>query len=210
MAERAHPKDAEFQDRWVWSRRFKGVIPWPHLLRSTWKQGLIARYRFCQPYAVGKRVLDVPCGVGWGTSLLRGTGRLVGADISEEAIQYAQTHFGDRAEFRLGDMQHLPFADASFDLVICVEGIEHVAVNVAEQFIREAVRVLSAAGRIILTNPLPDRDRPPNPYHIHEYELEELETLVEPWFKIELREVRTVGSVRITYFVGEVHRRTPI
>lgn len=209
MAERAHPKDPAFQDRWVWSRRFKGLIPWPRLLRSIWKQGLIARYKFCQPYTVGKRVLDVPCGVGWGTSLLRDTRQLVGVDISEEAIQYAQTHFADKAEFQVADMQHLPFADESFDLVTCLEGIEHVAVDVAEQFIREAVRVLSAAGQIILTNPLPDPDRPSNPYHIHEYKLDELDTLVEPWFKKRLREIRTISGVRVIYFVGEVRKKNP-
>ena len=207
MAERAHPNDPEFQDRWVWSRRFKGLIPWPHLLRDSGKQGLIARYRFCKPYAVGKRVLDVPCGVGWGTSLLRATGRLVGVDISQEAIQYAQTHFSDKAEFQVGDMRHLAFADESFDLVVCLEGIEHVAVEVGEQFIREAARVLSGSGRIILTNPLPDRNRPANPYHIHEYELEELDRLVDAWFKTELCKTRHVGGVPTVYYVGQVRER---
>ena len=208
MAERAHPENPDFRDRWIWQRRVRGLVPWPRLVRSPWKCGLIARYEFCQPYATGRRVLDIPCGVGWGTSLLRRTRRLVGADVNGEAIEYAQSHYSDKAVFLAVDMRKLPFANESFDLVICLEGIEHVPVDVGEQFVREATRVLSTSGRIILTNPVPDPKRPPNPYHVHEYELEELETLLQPWFKTELCQIREIGGVSIVYYVGEVRKRS--
>lgn len=204
MSERAHPDDPAFQDRWVWRRRFRGMIPWPHYERSPWKQGLMARYKFCQLYARGKRVLDIPCGVGWGTSLLRQTARLVGVDLSEEAIEYARSHYRDKADFVVGSMEHLPFDDGPFDLIICLEGIEHVPVELAERFTQEAARVLSPSGRIILTNPLPDPDRAPNPYHIHEYTQEEFDSLLDPCFKTELCQIRKYGTVSIIYYVGQV------
>ena len=206
--ERAHPENPAFQDSWSWRRRVRGLVPCPRLVRSPWKQGMINRYKFCQPYAVGKRVLDVPCGCGWGTSFLRRTRRLLGIDLSLEAIQYAQNHYSDRADFMIADMRHLPFAAESFDLVICLEGIEHIPVEIGKQFIQEAARVLSVGGRLILTNPLPDPKRSPNPYHVHEYELEELGELLEPEFKTELQKVRSVGGVSIVYYVGEVCKRS--
>lgn len=205
MSERAHPEDPEFQDRWIWKRRWQGKISLPHLVRSPWRKGLIERYNFCQPYAEGKRVLDIPCGVGWGTSFLRGTRRLVGIDLSEEAIDYATQHYSDTAEFQVGDMTQLAFQDESFDLVICLEGIEHVPTEVGRKFVRQAARVLTPSGRIIVTNPLPDPKRQPNPYHIHEYELEELRALLEPFFYTEREEVRDIGGVSIVYYVGCRH-----
>lgn len=208
MAERAHPEDSDFQDRWIWARRFKGLIPLPQKVRNPWKQGLISRYKFCQPYASGKRVIDAPCGVGWGTSLLRQTRRLVGIDMNQEAVQYARSHYSNKADFMVGDMRQLPFADESFDLVICLEGIEHVPVEIGELFVKEAARVLSPSGRIILTNPLPDVNRAPNPYHAHEYTLSELEGLIKPWFKTELCQIRDIGGVSIIYYMGEVQRRS--
>lgn len=207
MAERAHPEDPGFRDRWVWQRRFRGLIPWPRWVRSPWKQGLIARYEFCQPYAAMKRVLDIPCGVGWGTSTLRRTHRLVGVDFSQEAIQYAWIHYRDKADFLVGDMRQLPFADESLDLVICLEGIEHVPVEVGKKFLRETVRVLCSSGRIIVTNPLPDPKRPQNPYHVHEYDIGELEAILEPYFREELCQNRDVAGISIVYYVGRVCKR---
>lgn len=204
MSERAHPDDPDFQDRWVWRRRFRGMIPWPHHERNIWKQGLMVRYKFCQPYARGKRVLDIPCGVGWGTYLLRQTVRLVGVDLSEESIEYARSHYRNKADFVVGNMEHLLFDDRSFDLMICLEGIEHVPVELAERFIQEAARVLSPSGRIILTNPIPDPDRAPNPYHIHEYTQKEFDSLLDPCFKTELCQIRKCENVSIIYYVGQV------
>ena len=209
MAERAHPEDPAFQDRRVWRRRLKGLIPWPQFVRSPWKKGLIARYKFCQCYAAGKRVLDIPCGVGWGTSLLQGTHQLVGVDLSQEAIEYARSHYSDKANFMVGDMRQLPFADESFDLVICLEGIEHVPVDVGKQFIREAKRVLLPSGQIIVTNPLPDPKRLPNPYHVYEYKFEELRALLEPWFRTKLCDIRDIGGIPIVYYLGEVRKGFP-
>ncbi len=51
-----------------------------------------------------------------------------------------------------GDMEHqLPFADSSFDVVTCVEGIEHV--DAQYKLIGELRRVLKPGGRLFLTTP---------------------------------------------------------
>ena len=51
-----------------------------------------------------------------------------------------------------GDMEaRLPFPDGAFDLVVSVEGIEHIGKQ--EHFIQQARRVLSCGGRLLLTTP---------------------------------------------------------
>lgn len=202
MAERAHPDDPAFQDHWRLRRRFRGLIPWPTLERSPYRRGLLERYRFCQRYVRDRRVLDVPCGVGWGTSLLRGTRRLVGVDLDPEAIAFARSRYGGNAEFVVGGMEALGFPAGAFDVVLCLEGIEHVPEEVAARFIAEAARVLVPGGTLVLTSPLPDPARPPNPYHLREYHQDELLERLAPCFDARLCEVRDVGGIRIVYYVG--------
>lgn len=80
--------------------------------------------------------------------------------MNGEAIEYPQSHYSDKAVFLARNTRKLPFANESFDLVICLEGIEHVPVDVGKQFVSEGTRVLSISGGIILPNPLAD-PKPP-------------------------------------------------
>jgi ubiquinone/menaquinone biosynthesis C-methylase UbiE len=203
MSERAHPEDRAFQDRWVLTRLWSGCIPWPLFRRSPWKRGLIERYQFCQPYVRGKRVLDIPCGTGWGTSMLNGARSLIGLDLSPQAVAFARASFGRRARFCVGHMAHLPFAGGALDTLICLEGIEHVPQKVGKAFVEEAARVLSPGGEVIVTSPIPDPNRPPNPYHIHEYEADELESMLASRFQRRRVEIRNMGGVEIVFYVGQ-------
>jgi len=176
MAERAHPDDPGFQDRWF------------GLVKSRYRKKLFERYRFCLSYIQGKnRVLDVPSGVGWGTSLLKGAKNIIGMDISQEAIDLANKRYRcSGCEFIQGDMKSLPFPNSYFEVLICLEGFEHVSVSTGRQFLREAQRVLVSGGILLMTCPvLDDLGRSTgNPYHIHEYQETELIDLVNSFFRI--------------------------
>ena len=95
----------------------------------------------------GTKVLDAPCGSGALTLALAGEGFDVwGADIEPEA----QAWLGER--FRAADLNaSLPWRAASFDLLLCIEGIEHLENRF--HFLREAHRLLVPAGRLIITTP---------------------------------------------------------
>lgn len=200
--ERAHPGSQTFKDRWRVSWR-KRIIPWPVRWRNPWRRALFERYRFCQRYVLGKRVLDVPCGVGWGTSLVQGTVALYGLDICPTAIQYARGHYGHKARFEVGDMRALPFGNCALDVVLCLEGIEHVTEEDAKRFVKEAARVLVPRGVVIVTSPVPHGKEVTNPYHCHEYSSHALDRLLSPLFtSSDLREVN-MGPDDITYYVGQ-------
>ena len=69
-----------------------------------------------------------------------------GADVEPEA----QSILGDR--FRIADLNHtLPWPDACFDVLFCIEGIEHLESRF--NLLREAHRVLKPQGLLVITTP---------------------------------------------------------
>ncbi len=89
----------------------------------------LTRYKFALEHIQPGRVLDIACGVGYGTKLLSDASAIraaIGVDISTDAIEYARSHYGhDGIEFVTADA--LEFADASgFENIVSLETIEHV------------------------------------------------------------------------------------
>lgn len=99
-----------------------------------------------------KSVLDAGCGEGFGVDFLAARNpelRLVGVDLSEEAVAYANEHFGDRGRFRTGSLYKLPFSDNSFDTVLCSEVLEHL--DEPDRAVKELKRV--ARNYVVITVP---------------------------------------------------------
>ena len=101
---------------------------------------------------VGKRVLDVGCGVGNDLSrFAKGGARVVGVDLAERSIELARQNFGLRGlkgEFYIMDGEQLEFPDNSFDLVYC-HTVLHFTPH-PERMIREIHRVLKPGQQAIL------------------------------------------------------------
>jgi len=95
------------------------------------------------------------------------TGRVIGVDMTAEMIEKARANaaaFAERTgltnvEFRLGEIEHLPVADATVDVII-----SNCVINLSPdkpQVWREMCRVLKAGGRVAVSDlallqPLPD------------------------------------------------------
>ncbi len=74
-------------------------------------------------------LLDAGCGEGFVVGYISKRLpelKITGVDLSEDAIEYAKSHFGDHARFRTGSVYKLPFSDKSFDTVLCSEVLEHL------------------------------------------------------------------------------------
>jgi 2-polyprenyl-3-methyl-5-hydroxy-6-metoxy-1,4-benzoquinol methylase len=92
----------------------------------------------------GKRVLDVGCGKGRLSRVLRDWGaNVVGIDPVPRFLQVASIN-ARGAHFVLGTVTRLPFLDGAFDSLICVEVLEHVPD--VEAAIKEMSRVLKIGG----------------------------------------------------------------
>ena len=106
-------------------------------------------------------ILDLGCGEGTRLNLLVTQGRGVGIDISSKAISLAKEKYPD-FDFRVGDLEKLPFKNKSFDLVYSAFVFEHL--DNPEKVIKEAIRVLTPGGKLVVIAPnfgAPNRSSPP-------------------------------------------------
>src|ERR1700681_2886777 len=126
-------------------RAYDSVIP----LQRYWQRG---RFQAITRLAGGfHQVLDVGCG---SSRIIGAIPGMVGLDIQLHKLRYAR-RYGNALVH--GSIFELPFADGSFDCVICSEVIEHIPAQ--EKPFDELARVLKTGGRLILGTPDYDRWR---------------------------------------------------
>ncbi len=107
--------------------------------------------------ALGDRVLDVGCGVGWDAgamaSVVGRAGLSVGVDRSRTVLDVARRRHGGRpgARFVVADARALPFASGTFDGCWAERVLQHVADP--DLALAELVRVTAPGGRIGLSEP---------------------------------------------------------
>lgn len=145
------------------------------------------RYHLAARWAAGKRVLDVACGEGYGSALLaRCASHVAGVDLSDAAIAHARKAYAGtpNLEFHVAPCTRLPLADASIDLAVSFETIEHIGEQ--SEFLAELARVLHPGGVLVLSCPnkleYSDRRNYVNEFHVKEPYRDELAALVAARF----------------------------
>jgi len=136
-------------------------------------------------------VLDAGCGNGFITNALPNGLRVVGLDISQEALRYVER------EKKLGSITNLPFEDKSFDLIMTNDVIEHLD----EEDLRKALNELRRVARkyILVTVPLNEQLESNQArcadcgcvYHVNHHLRSFSERAVEGWIKGEFRAMET-------------------
>ena len=138
--------------------------------------------------AEARRVLDLGCAFGFGTRRVADRGFVAGIDLNEAHVRRAARAGGGARYLRAGG-EHLPFADAAFDAVLCLDVLEHVRDEWA--VLCEVARVLRPGGALILSVP-------------HRGTLARFDSInrcPELWDMAEVAPGRDVGEA-----TGEVHR----
>jgi SAM-dependent methyltransferase len=98
--------------------------------------------------------LDFGCGPGTLIHLFPPGISAVGVDIAAAQLAYAEQNYANaEKEFVRIDSPCLPFADATFDSISCVEVVEHLDLAVTREILSEFIRVLKPGGKLIVTTP---------------------------------------------------------
>jgi len=165
---------------------FTGERLVPELVEADLLNEHMARYVLARSLAAGADVLDAGCGVGYGTAeLARSAASVMGLDCAPEAIEEARRRYGSVA-FLEGSCEQMPLEAARFDLVVAFEVIEHL--DDWRAFLRECVRVLKPAGRLLVSTPNKTyyaesrRQAGPNPFHRHEFDYAEFQAELRAGF----------------------------
>lgn len=146
------------------------------------------RYRSVLDFVREKIVLDAGSGEGYGAHILSETAaQVIGVDISEEAVTHASTSYSKaNLTYRLGSIDALPFADRTFDVVVCFEVIEHVDEPLQNAFLREARRVLKPDGVLVISTPnkavYTDLSGQHNQFHKREFYIDEFTAFLQQVF----------------------------
>jgi len=106
--------------------------------------------QWLQSLAPARHALDLGCGDGALSAAIRAT-RLTLADVSRVALERARARLPEADAAELAPDAPLPFADGSFDLVVCTEVLEHV--RDVQLLLSEVRRVLEPSGRLAVTTP---------------------------------------------------------
>jgi SAM-dependent methyltransferase len=117
---------------------------------------LAKRVRLIERHAgplVRRRVLDCGCGGGeYVRALLERGADAFGVEFDAQKVAAGQAQGGDlAARIGVGDLEALAFPDASFDLALMNEVLEHVPDDAAA--LEEARRVLRPGGRLVVLSP---------------------------------------------------------
>ena len=134
MTERIYPKDTNKES--PIQMLMTGILTHRYEVACDW-----LRHRFNNKPL---RILDIACGVGYGTEMLSELGEAVGVDIDQETIDYAKQHYSnDRVSFHVGDADDYSYLTSlgDFDAVVSSGTIEHVSDEfVFLKWIRQCLR----------------------------------------------------------------------
>ncbi|MCC3315068.1 class I SAM-dependent methyltransferase [Nocardia africana] len=130
----------------------------------------------------GATVLEAGSGEGYGANMIADVAtRVIGLDYDTSAVEHVRAAY-PRVEMIQGNLADLPLEDASVDVVVNFQVIEHLWDQ--GRFLRECLRVLRPGGQLLISTPnritfSPGRDTPLNPFHTRELNAAELAELLE-------------------------------
>jgi 2-polyprenyl-3-methyl-5-hydroxy-6-metoxy-1,4-benzoquinol methylase len=136
------------------------------------------RYETAARYAKNKRVLDIACGVGYGSKMLQAAGAtsVVGVDLCPETLVYArENHQAPGLQYICANAETFDWSEP-FDLIVSFETLEHLPHP--DLFIERMSQLLAPGGYFLLSVPLGET-RHLDAYHLHAFSEKDIYRLFE-------------------------------
>lgn len=143
-----------------------------------------ARYHFAAAFCrSGDKVLDFPCGSGYGTVILSLSCPIEyeGRDIDLPTIEYAKIYHGNN--YLVDDLTNPHLQERYYNVIACIEGIEHIEEKYHIRLMKYFYDALKYGGILVVTTP--EKGTSINPYHKYEMTRGEFEVLLKWHFKNE-------------------------
>lgn len=145
-------------------------------------------------------VLEIGTGTGYGIKWLAPKSKrfiTIDKDMPEALCQHA------KSEFYQMEVPPIDFDSNSFDYVVAFQVIEHIEDDM--QFVREVARVLRPEGKFIVTTPNAPVSLTRNPWHVREYNADELRNLLECNF-LTVEAFGVVGNDKVMEYYAKNRR----
>ena len=183
------------------------------IARSLGRYGLLAMFS-----RVGTRVLDFPCGSGYAADFLGKFGVIYeGREFDKATVEYADNVYGNKTStFKFGDLCHPDLSANEYDLIGCIDGLEHIDKQFQKPLIKTLSKSLKKGGVMIVSSPENTSGKSGhsknNPYHKWELTKEDFLKLLHSSFSpanVELvtyQAVLSYGAQLTTCFFGICHK----
>lgn len=151
-----------------------------------WFQRHVAMYDHVA-HRVSGTILDAGCGEGYGLAILHGAGArgVIGVDVDPVVADHARRRYGHDGipdiDVVEADLYDLPLVADTLDGAVCLQVVEHL--TDPSEALAELVRVVRPGGLLAVSTPnrttfSPGDGGPTNPFHVREYDANELAHLV--------------------------------
>jgi 2-polyprenyl-3-methyl-5-hydroxy-6-metoxy-1,4-benzoquinol methylase len=183
-----------------------------------WFRRHLAVYEWIGARVIGRRVIDMACGEGYGSEVLsRGATSVLGVDANPEAHEHARLRYQRQNLSFQRNMVERAGQPGAYDDVVFLQTIEHVENPVA--LLRRFKELLADGGRAYISTPNlltlapPGAKKSGNPWHIKEYRAHEFGALCREVFdEVQLYGLFHARKLRVHEFAlrrgwDSVHQR---
>lgn len=156
---------------------------------------------FCRP---GHRVLDFPCGSGYAAEVLAPLGVVYhGLELDPITTEYARLVYGSPSTtFEKGDLKNPQLGKEAYDVIGCIEGLEHIEMKYQDRLIEALGAALKPDGVLVVSSPENlsgiSGQGPDNKWHVGELTKADFVSLLYRHFPADKVELVTHAAVLST------------